>query len=118
MLWAPVAAPAGEAGRSGGAVTTAGGGQVGFRDLGAEDAGAPVAGVPRGARGRRRRARRCTHAAAACLLRGLQSRGTEEGRGVWRAERMTGGAQLLVEKMEVQFTHFVGVEAHIWVSKI
>ena len=57
------------------------------------------------------------HAAAACLHRGLQSRGTEEGRGVWRAERMIGGAQLSVGKMEAQFTQRAGVEAHIWVSK-
>jgi len=37
---------------------------------------------------------------------------------VWRAERMTSGAQFSVEKMEAQFTQPAGVEAHIWVSKI
>jgi len=58
------------------------------------------------------------HAAAACLLCGLQSRGTEEGRGVWCAERMIGGARLSVEKIEVQFTQPAGVKAHIWASKI
>ena len=33
-------------------------------------------------------------------------------------EKMIGGVRLSVEKMEAQFTQSVGVEVHIWVSKI
>ena len=44
-----------------------------------------------------------------------QTRRADECDWEWR---MTGGAQLSVEKMEAQFIQPAGVEAHIWVSKI
>ena len=45
-------------------------------------------------------------------------RARASGKGGWRAEGMTGGTQLSVEKMETQFTKPARVEAHIWVNKI
>ena len=45
--------------------------------------------------------------------RAARGRAWASGRGWWGAEGMTGGAQLSVEKMEDQFTRYVGVEVHI-----
>jgi len=33
-------------------------------------------------------------------------------------EKMIGGAQMSVEKLEAQFTRSAGVKVHIWMSKI
>jgi hypothetical protein len=61
------------------------------------------------------RQRRTVAVARVSAARGQRALSSDRQR---REKRMTGGAQMSVGKIEVQFTQPAGVEAQIWVSKI